>query len=140
MNGHSCKSLQEQQFSDLALTMGLPTFRLVPAGLVLSQLISCITAYTFTPTGQTVELDGVSYYLPGSSVTTLKSSSSKKLKTAAEHAGGLIPLTVVTTNSSSYSSKDFSATVADFLATDDVYSEGFLEGESNPKLDNTINL
>lgn len=93
--------------------------------LTALSLASLSFSFTFTPTGQTVELDGVSYYLPSTPVTTIKSYG--PLHGKAISSGGVTPLTVVTTSSSAYSASDFSSTVSSFAATDDVFSEGFLE-------------
>lgn len=93
----------------------------------LAQLLQTASAFTFAPTGQTVELDGVPYYVPPAPVATLPTSQ-RSLHKAAEAAGGLVPLTVISTTSLGYSSSDFAATLSGFTASDDVWSEGFLEG------------
>ncbi|KAK6439998.1 hypothetical protein LTR95_003784 [Oleoguttula sp. CCFEE 5521] len=82
-------------------------------------LLSTASAYSLSSTGQTVELDGISYYIPASPVTTLRFSGALKPR------DGLKPITVLTTNSSSPSAASISATISSFLATDDVISLAF---------------
>ncbi|EME46472.1 hypothetical protein DOTSEDRAFT_70467 [Dothistroma septosporum NZE10] len=123
--------------------------------LTIAALITTLAgrsfSYTFTPTGQTVQLDGVSYYLPATPVTRL--SAHKELIAKADNAGGLLPLTVVTSNTAAYSAADLSNTVKTFNEVDDVFSDGFLEtlyiqygtnvsmgyGWTTPKLTNGTN-
>ncbi|KAF1354823.1 amidase signature domain-containing protein [Delphinella strobiligena] len=92
------------------------------AGLHLS------TAFVLTPTGQTLNLDGIPYYSPPNVVTNIASfGTGASILQAAAEAGGLLPITVVSANSTSYTGSDFAATVADYVAKDDVFSAGFLE-------------
>ncbi|KXS97317.1 hypothetical protein AC578_10748 [Pseudocercospora eumusae] len=90
------------------------------AGLVLRS-----HAFAFSPTGQTVRLDGIDYYLPADPATTLQALG--PLHIQASKSGGLTPLTVITSNGSAYNFQNFASTVASFKANDDVFSEGFLE-------------
>lgn len=92
-----------------------------------STLVPSVASFILTSTGQTLVLDGVPYYAPPEAVTTLVSSPvAASLLEAATEAGGLLPLTVVSANSTSYSAGDFAATVARFTANDDVFSSAFL--------------
>lgn len=85
-------------------------------------------SFTLTPTGQTVNLDGVPYYITPNVVTNIASfGSGSRIIQAAAEAGGLLPITVVSANSTSYTGADFAATVADYISKDDVFSSGFLE-------------
>ncbi|KAI5207761.1 amidase signature enzyme [Aureobasidium subglaciale] len=93
--------------------------------LLLSQFTSTTFAFKFTPTGQTVQLDGSSYYISPDVVSTI--TVSKHLKKALDNAGGLLPFTVVNAGSFAYGEKDFSQDIASYSSRDDVFSEGFLE-------------
>ncbi|EMC92140.1 hypothetical protein BAUCODRAFT_278175 [Baudoinia panamericana UAMH 10762] len=94
-------------FSGLAaLTLAIPAF-----------------SYTFSPTGQTVDLDGISYFVPATPVSTIRTYG--PLHGWAQGSGGLTPVTVVTTASTNFSS--LASTIANFTSVDDVYSAGFLE-------------
>jgi hypothetical protein len=93
--------------------------------IVLLTISSFARAIHFTPTGSTVELNGVPYYVPAMSVGTL--TIAKDLAKAVVSSGGLFPLTVIKTNSSTYGSADLSSTVDSFSASDDVFNQGFLE-------------
>ncbi|KAK4540412.1 hypothetical protein LTR36_009269 [Oleoguttula mirabilis] len=85
--------------------------------------VGTAVSFTFAATGQTVQLDGIPYYLPASPVTTIGTYG--PLHKKAEGSGGLTPLTVVTTSGPGYS--DLSSIIANFTSADDVFSEGFLE-------------
>jgi hypothetical protein len=91
--------------------------------IALPSFLGSATSFSFAPTGQTVELDGIPYYLPANPVTTLPTYG--PLHRKAESSGGLSPLTVVTTSGPGYS--DLSAIVSNWSSIDDVFSEGFLE-------------
>lgn len=80
-------------------------------------------ASSLATTGQTVQLDGISFYVPAEPVATLEQSSLPgKIKKS-----GLTPLTVLKTDNFGYSTEDFDAAVSNFTSTDDVFSSGFLE-------------
>lgn len=80
-------------------------------------------SFSFTSTGQTVELDGIPYYLPGEPVMTIGTYG--PLHRKAESSGGLTPLTVVTTSGPGYS--DVTGVISNWTSIDDVFSNGFLE-------------
>lgn len=84
-------------------------------------LVQHSLASTVCQTGQTVELDGIPYYLPATPVTTLRYDHFHGKSNA------LTALTVITANGSSYGGSDLSKTIAYYKAHDDVFSEGFLE-------------
>lgn len=92
--------------------------------LLVGLLAQKIFSYEFTPTGQTVELDGIPYYLPPNPVATLHAES--VLRSKASASGGWTPLTVIVTNDTKYSSQDLQATITSYTASDDVFSPGFL--------------
>ncbi|KAK4997800.1 hypothetical protein LTR66_002857 [Elasticomyces elasticus] len=94
----------------------------VLAGLALACLVRLTAAFSYVPTGQTVELDGIFYYVPPEAVTNISTFDSLNLAAA----GGLVPLTIVSTSDAGYDSRDFANTIAGFSASDDVWSEGFL--------------
>lgn len=100
--------------------------------LLLSQIANPSFALKFTPTGQTVQLDGTSYYIPPDVVSTIKVP--KHLKKALDAAGGVLPLTIVNAKSFEYSEKDFSHDVASYTSVDDVFNKGFLEGNTKIEL------
>ncbi|KAI4716221.1 amidase signature enzyme [Aureobasidium sp. EXF-10727] len=101
-------------------------YRSVSAALLLlSHSISTSFAFKFTPTGQTVQLDGASYYVPPDIISTI--SISKPLRKALDNAGGLLPFTVVHAPSLGYGEQDFSHDIASYISTDDAFSKGFLE-------------
>lgn len=117
--------------------------------LVALGLLRQVSALTFASTGQTVVLDGIYFYLPADPVIVLAPENTLSRKAAG--TGGITPLTVVTANSTLYTSKDLAATIKTYKDSDDVYTEGFLEaiyvqytspqprGYSTPKFGNTTN-
>lgn len=118
--------------SDLYPSHPLPALNIMSVRLFLAAvhlagvyLSTPVSSFVLTPTGQTLFLDGIPYYAPPDPVTNIASFSN--VLQAATEAGGLLPITVVSANSTSYSGKDFAATVADYTARDDVFSAGFLE-------------
>lgn len=96
--------------------------------IIALQLVNPAGAASVTSTGQTLLLDGIPYYAPPKVVTTISSQGSGGLLSdAAARAGGLLPITIVTANSTLYTASDLATTVADFSSRDDVYSPGFSE-------------
>ena len=72
-------------------------------------------------TGQTIVLNDVPYYVPAESLATI----SVRRFGGLSSAGGLVPVTVTE------SSTNLQATVRGYGEMDDVWSKGFLEGETN---------
>ena len=125
----------------------MPSSSILSTAFFASNVVVSAFASVLSTTGQTVVLDGVSFYLPAETVATLDVSSlPQKVKDAS-----LTPLTVVTTDSSSYDAQAFEAAVSNFTTTDDVFSAGFLESvyvqytgqqsyDSYPKLNSVQNV
>ncbi|CAK4033314.1 amidase signature enzyme [Lecanosticta acicola] len=88
--------------------------------VVASTLIPLTQSLTFTSTGQTVELDGISYYIPGSPVAKLPSRP-------WFGKASISPLTVIGSNGSAHTLADLNTVIESYKSTDDVFSEGFLE-------------
>lgn len=80
-------------------------------------------ASTLSSTGQTVSLDGTSFYVPAKPVAVLDASSLPRKTKKSD----LTPLTVIATDDLSYNAQAFEAAVSNFTTTDDVFSAGFLE-------------
>ncbi|KAK0939281.1 hypothetical protein LTR29_009157 [Friedmanniomyces endolithicus] len=95
----------------------------VSTAVAALSLLPGTLCYTFASTGQTVELDGIPYYLPGTPVCTILTHG--QLHEMAQSSGGLTPLTVVTT--SGPGSSDLRSLVSNWTTIDDVFSAGFLE-------------
>lgn len=79
-----------------------------------------------TSNGMTVTLNDIPYYIPASPIATIECDS-KRLG-ASISVAGLVPLTVIQTSSLTFSQNDFDATVAKYMASDDVFQTGFLQG------------
>jgi Asp-tRNA(Asn)/Glu-tRNA(Gln) amidotransferase A subunit family amidase len=125
----------------------MPSSPLLLIAFLTSNVVVSAFASVLSTTGQTVVLDGVSFYMPAETVATLDVSSlPQKVKDAS-----LTPLTVITTDSSSYDAQTFEATISNFTTNDDVFSAGFLESvyvqytgqqsyDSAPKLSSVQNV
>lgn len=83
-------------------------------------------AISLRSTGQTLVLNDIPYYVPGTPFAT--TPFLKSLQGTAS-AGGLIPVTVVRLSASSASFSGLERVIDDF-EEDDVWNEGFLEGTS----------
>lgn len=83
-------------------------------------------AVTLRSTGQTVVLNDIPYYVPGTPFATIPFL--KSLQSTAS-AGGLVPVTVVRLSASNASLSGLERAIDDF-EEDDVWNEGFLEGTS----------
>ena len=98
----------------------------LPASITIALLTHFTQAVKFLSTGSTVELNGVPYYVPPTSVGRL--SIGPTLSNAIATSAGLLPLTIIKTNGSGYSSSDLQSTVDNFLSSDDVFQTDFLNG------------
>ncbi|KAJ6156117.1 hypothetical protein N7497_005002 [Penicillium chrysogenum] len=93
------------------------------SALLLALLsLSATTIATVTPKGQTVELNGNTYYVPPTVVATLKADSHVFGK-----LNGLQPLTVIRSDASKLTSSILESLVSSYEAADDVFNAGFLD-------------
>ncbi|PNS19044.1 aspartyl/glutamyl-tRNA(Asn/Gln) amidotransferase, A subunit [Sphaceloma murrayae] len=92
-------------------------------------LTSSVFSQGLQRTGQTVQLDGNYYYIPASSVAEIPGYAFFRIRRDVERAGGLLPLTVITTTFQGFGGRDFSNTTDGFARTDDVFTRGFLSGK-----------
>jgi len=91
--------------------------------LLVASLACCaVVSGKLSSTGFTVELGGVSYFLPPKVVTTIAVDECKSLFSDAMFA----PFTVV--QGTGVSAADITSATAKYLEEDDVFQEGFLEG------------
>lgn len=76
-----------------------------------------------------MELNGISYYIPGRPFASLPYFSPQTLAGVKGLLGGLVPVTVVGTASVDFSVEELGKTVQAFGEKDDVWGEGFLSGK-----------
>jgi hypothetical protein len=88
--------------------------------LVVSLACCAVVSAAVSSTGFTVELGGVSYFLPPKAVATIAVDECKSLFANTMFA----PFTVVHGSGSA----DMESATAKYLEEDDVFQEGFLEG------------
>lgn len=83
--------------------------------------------------GQTLVVNGISYYAAPNSVSII-SASADMLSSAATTGVDLIPLTVLEDTTSSFTTSVFRSIVGNYTASDDVFNTGFLQGKSPKSL------
>lgn len=81
--------------------------------------------------GKLVTLDGIGYWVGSTAVSGLSSSRTLNWNWTASD---IVPLTIIQTNATDFTSSDLDETIAKFTASDDVFSPGFLEGMFLPRL------
>lgn len=89
---------------------------------VFLSLLSTLVAASSTSKGRTIEVNGNSYYVPATPVTTLKVSSGR-----LSQDNGLVPLTVIQSDVSKFTTSIIKNLVNAYEAADDVFNTGFLE-------------
>ncbi|KAJ5364919.1 uncharacterized protein N7496_010632 [Penicillium cataractarum] len=85
-------------------------------------LLSTLVAASSISKGQTIEVNGNFYYVPATAVTTLKVSSGRLSQDT-----GLVPLTVIQSDVSKFTTSIIKNLVNAYQAADDVFNTGFLE-------------
>ena len=78
-----------------------------------------------SPTGYTVSLTDISYFIPPKAVGKLSITESLSAKF---DNGPFVPITVIPATASNFTAADVSALVSQYLAEDDVFQKGFLDG------------
>ncbi|RSL39651.1 hypothetical protein CEP54_016284 [Fusarium duplospermum] len=81
------------------------------------------TAYSFSTTGTTLQLSGISYYVPPHAVGNVPRTVFE-----VDESTGLLPITVLSTSENSLSLDAVNNITAAFSKTDDVYQSGFAQG------------
>lgn len=94
----------------------------LPALLAALLSLSATTIATITSKGQTVELNGNTYYIPPRVVTTLKADAHVFGK-----LNGLQPLTVIRSDAVKLTSSILDSLVSSYESADDVFNAGFLD-------------
>ncbi|KAJ5683420.1 hypothetical protein N7462_006585 [Penicillium macrosclerotiorum] len=94
--------------------------RFSPAALL--SLLSTIVAASSTLKGQTIEVNGNSYYVSTTAVTTLEIPSGQ-----VHQDNGLLPLTVIRSDVSKLTTAVIKDIVNAYQTNDDVFNTGFLE-------------
>jgi len=96
--------------------------------LLCTALAFAITASAaISPDGETVTLNGISYYAAPESVSIIDATADM-LNSADTVGVDLIPLTVFEDSTSSFTTDVFRSIVANYTAADDVFNTGFLQG------------
>jgi hypothetical protein len=94
----------------------------LPALLSALLSLSTTTIATITAKGQTVQLNGNSYYIPPAAVATLNAD-----KHMFHKIDGLQPLTVFQSDASKLTTTILDSLVSNYESIDDVFNAGFLE-------------
>ena len=99
-------------------------------GLALTLAVVNGTQTSFQLTGTTLKLGGIPYFVSPSPVSQLQlGSASKQLQSIAKaFPGGLIPFSVLTTDSASLDQKGVQKALSAWESLDDVWNKSFLTG------------
>lgn len=95
------------------------------ASIVLA-LVAMASA-TMSQTGQTVQVDGIDYFVPPTSVSTIDLTSADKSVALNGEDIDLVPLTVLGDSSISFTGDEFTALVNKYTTSDDVFNKAFLK-------------
>lgn len=95
--------------------------------------------------GGTLILDGVPFFIPPAPVSQLPLSKETQSKELIGSIGGrfplgLVPFSVISTNTSRFDDAALSRSVEGFKAVDDVWSPSFLNGSFSPHSNQVWNL
>jgi hypothetical protein len=95
------------------------------ASMVLA--LAAIASATIAQTGQTVQVNGIDYFVAPKSVNTIDLTPADR--SAALRGGDidLVPLTVLGDSSESFTTEVFTSLVNNYTASDDVFNKGFLQ-------------
>jgi hypothetical protein len=92
--------------------------------LVLAAAVSA----TISSSGQTLVVNGISYYAAPEAVTIISATVDELTSAARGTDVDLIPLTVLADSSSQFTTDVFRSLVTNYTASDDVFNTGFLQG------------
>lgn len=101
----------------------------IPALFCILLGLTFATDGNLTSTGSTVNLNGISYYIPGSPFASVAKFQSQVLTGKKRVFGGLVPITIVVTSSVTFNLVDLHQSVKIYGEKDDVWNEGFLPGK-----------
>ena len=88
-------------------------------------------AWLLASTGSTIELGGVPYYVPSKSVASVTSTCYSQVLAGSKSVDTpWVPVTVVKATAGAFGVAELQSTLKTFGVTDDVWSTGFLSGES----------
>lgn len=91
--------------------------------------LTVATDGNLTSTGSTVNLNGIPYHIPGSPFASVAKLQSQTLTDKKSVFGGLVPITIVGTNSVTFNLVDLHQSLKTYGEKDDVWNEGFLPGK-----------
>jgi hypothetical protein len=94
--------------------------------LHLLALAAAVSA-TISSSGQTLVVNGISYYASPEAVTIISATVDELTSAARGTDVDLIPLTVLVDSSSQFTIEAFQSLVTNYTASDDVFNTGFLQ-------------
>jgi hypothetical protein len=99
-------------------------------GFLRLLVLAATASATVSSAGQTLVVNGISYYAAPEAVTII-SATADMLSSSATGDVDLIPLTVMVDSSNSFTTDVFRSIVSNYTASDDVFNTGFLQGLSS---------
>jgi len=101
--------------------------------------LAAVASATVSSAGQTLVVDGISYYAAPEAVTIISATADMLTSASRGTDTDLVPLTVMVDSSRQFTTDVFRSIVSNYTALDDVFNTGFLQGtffESSPRNSN----
>lgn len=108
----------------MASSMGMQS-KILRLACLFCGLMSLTTA--LVDNGKLASIDGINYWVGSTAVSRIPSAASLNWTWTESD---IVPLTVVRTNATTFTSGDLEETIARFTSSDDVFTPGFLEGKT----------
>lgn len=96
------------------------------ASMVLAS--AAIASATIAQTGQTVQVNGIDYFVAPTAVNTIALTPADRSAALKRGDIDLVPMTVLGDSSKSFTSDVSTSLVNNYTASDDVFNKGFLQG------------
>ena len=93
--------------------------------------LAAAASSTVSSSGQTLVVNGISYYAAPEPVTIISATADMLSSAARGTDVDLIPLTVLVDSSSQFTTDIFRSIVSNYTASDDVFNTGFLQSPSS---------
>lgn len=100
--------------------------------LLCAVSLICIFDYTDAASianGRVTVIDNIPYYVGGVPVSQLLDVSTASFNVENLPAVDVIPMTVISSNASTFTGHDLNTIVSDYISQDDVFSSAFLSGK-----------
>jgi len=90
--------------------------------------LAAVASATVSSAGQTLVVDGISYYAAPEAVTIISATADMLAAASRGTDTDLVPLAVLVDSSSQFTTDVFRSIVSNYTSSDDVFNTGFLQG------------